>query len=309
LRAVHPFEDGYGKNQTGTIPQQCLRYFMPEHPANAKIQELKRFICERFPEVLGDNESAKNSLSIVGKVDARVAYYAIRSGLEIVFKIAGHNIPNENIVRQQEGINTFIDPDTIASRLEEGKDLFRKFFGAESAGMLTDVSIDNALAEVAVHELGHNIGDKGVFKSNPGGVQAVEEWKATATSFVLQSLKDKDQLSDEYLRGTFLSFLCQTFRYAQRREERSQAPYFGADKIFTKVDQECGLVVKGEEGKWGLDLTREKLLAYADAIKNKWLGLQKIYPSADQGEMDKFIEENVVNTPFLEGVIAFVDKQ
>lgn len=309
LRAVHPIEDGYAKNDTGAIPEQSLRYFMPEHPANARIQELKQFIVERFPEILSGNEGAMASLPVVERVDARMAYYAVRSGMEIVFKIAGHNIPNEESVRRDCGVNAFIDPDTMAGRIEEGKALFRQFFGAEASALLTQVNMDNVFAEIAVHELGHNIGNRGVFQENPKGVGAVEEWKATATTYVTQSLRGEEQLTDEYLRGTFLSFLCQTFRYAQRREEGSQRPYFGADKIFTNTALGCGCFVMAPDGQWLLHLTRENLLQYMDDITEKWLELQRIYSSADQEAMNEFIKDNVYTGPFLGDVMAFVDKQ
>ncbi|MFA6521056.1 MAG: hypothetical protein WCT53_01590 [Candidatus Gracilibacteria bacterium] len=325
LRSVHPMEDGYGVNETGVIPEQSMRYFLPDHPANAAILESKREILERFPALLAGNEKSTHDLDLVKRVDARIAHYVIRSGLEIVFKIAGHNIPNEKSVRNHDGINAFIDPGTVAQRLEESKPLVREFFGQEIDDplkvnewatdiddLLKEMSTDDALTEVAVHEMGHNIGNRDPFKENRSMVNAIEEWKATAATFALQSSKNSEELTDEHLRSTFTAFLCQFFRYAQRREEGSQKPYYGADKFFIKTAQDQGLIMGGDVGgeneKWILDLSREKLLGFANAVKDQWLELQQIYSSEDQSAIDAFTAKNIVDTDFSKAVEKFVDR-
>lgn len=300
LRAVHPLEDGYGANTTGMIPEQSLRYFIP-NPANDLVAQKKNFILEKFPALLKGNEEATKQLDYIKNVDAGIALYVVRSGMELVFKIAGHNIPNEEEARA-EGVHVYIDPNTMKERLKEAKELFKGFFAPEYHGLLDKISDDAALAEVAVHEFGHNIGDykfgKGI-ENAPG----IEEWKATATTYVSQTL-DPDTWTDEALESNFLSFLCQAMRYSQRRNEKSQKPYYNSDRFFMKLAVENGLLVK-QGDKWGINLARENLLAYANAVKDKWLELQKIYAAKDRNELEKFIKEAVTASPFMDDADKF----
>ncbi len=308
VRAVHPMETGYANNQTGMIPQQSMRYFLPEHPANEAINQKKETLINMLSRYFRNRPEIAASADVIRMLDARVAYYAVRSGFEIVFKFVGHNIPNDRNIREKDGVNTFIDPGTMAERLGEGEALFRKFFDQDQHDCLKDISVDAVLEEVAVHEFGHNIGDgSGLRKINPGAVRSVEEWKATATTYVMQVFTNPAELSDEALRGNFLSFLCQTMRYTQRRDEGSQSSYYNADRFFMQMAQECGLIVKGEDNKWRLDLSRANLDKYMQKVSSQWLGLQDIYKDNDEGGLEQFVAEHIVDTPFIKDLKVFID--
>lgn len=312
LRAVHPIEDGYGANTTGMIPQQCLRYFVPS-PANDLVAQKKNFILEKFPALLEGNEEAVKQLDYIKNVDAGIALYMVRSGMELVFKIAGHNIPNEEEARR-EGVHIYLDPNTISERLGEAKELFKGFFAPEYHGLLDKISDDAALAEIAVHEFGHNIG-AGIFGRDIENAPGIEEWKATATTYVSQTI-DSDAWTDEQLQGNFMSFLCQVMRYSQRRGEASQKPYYNADRFFMKLAQEAELIKEKEEfditrgisvkkGGWKLELTRDNLLKYAEAVKDKWFELQKIYAAKDRDALKEFTEKAVRISPFMDDADKF----
>lgn len=303
LHTVHPMETGYGANVTGMIPEQSLRYLMPNHPSNSLVDERKAKALAVLEKTFEDFPEAQDKVKIIEALNVYMTYYAIRSGLELVFKIAGHNVPNEEDVRTNDGVVIHMDPDTMTGRLEEAKDLFKDVFPSDLHDLVEDVSLDETLAEMAMHELGHNLFNHNVFEDPNAGL---EEWKASALNHVIYTEED-EQFSDEQLQKSVISNICQALRYIQRGHEASQKPYYQAFCAFIKTAQDAEVLVKSGDN-WTLDLSREKIQDYHGKVADQWLNVLHMYKNADQEGIDAFAEENMGENEFVQDVLAVVKK-
>lgn len=303
LHAVHPMETNYGANITGIIPGQSLRHVMPNHPSNSLIEERKNQALAVLKQKFKDFPEAQDKVKIIERLNVLITHYAIRSGIELVFKMAGHNIPNEEETRIKDGVIIYMDPITMTERLEESKELFEKIFPPELHHLVNKLSPKETLAEMALHELGHNLFDPKAFETQHGGL---EEWKGSALNHVLYTAEDEN-FSDEQLQKSFVSNLCQAMRYTQRGHEASQKPYYEASCALMKVAQEAGVIVKDDEG-WTLDLSREKIQGYHKRVTAQWWDVLHIYKDIDQERRDQFIEENMGKNEFIRDVLKVIKK-
>lgn len=286
-------ETGYATNETGAIPEYFLRMRWSEHPASRMAKSAERQIVEDLPAFAAGKRGVFEGIKRVkDSGHPEISYFAVRSGLELIFEIAGQNLPNDPDVRNKEGFLGTVSPDVMGKRMVESKELFRKFFGSVSHKLLSLVSDDAVLADVIVHEMGHNFGSanhfSGSFEKN-----CLEEWKASALECVLRKLQ-MDELSTDELAGIFVADVCQTLRYCQKRESASQALYYGAYKFFMKTAQEVGLISFDEEGRWQFNLEREKLVAYTDAVAAQWLSVQDLYDSGRNEDLLAFAGDSVM---------------
>lgn len=308
LVTIHPIETGYGANATGIIPQYSLRFRLgAESPLIQKIEAARIEMQKRLPDLLAECPKACEQLQAITKCPI-LYYFAVNSGIDLVFAAAGQTLPNEREIIDRRGTLTTVSPHTMAKRISESGQLFRGLFSTDQHDLLKTIISDDLIVGVSEHEMGHSILTHHVFASDMEGKRdAIEEWKASGTEWALIHA-NRDQLTDEQLIGAFVSDICQAMRYIQRRKDPSQRPYYGSYQFFMKLAQEAGVLTKEESG-WRLNINREKLLGFFESVTKKWVELIGIYETGDQEKFTQFVDDAIQETPFIRDVIACIERE
>ncbi len=299
--STHSQEWGYAGNSSGIGPELTVKVIVPNHPSDLAKAEALKDVKEKLPALLTGMPKALSGIDSIGIEGVTTVYPAIQSGAQLDFESAGQNLPNHFKVRDEEGVVSNMSPNVLMKRLREaGETLFVNFLPKE---LLAKVDYNQALADIARHEMGHNIGDRTPFREGRDA-QGCEEWKASGTEYALAHL-NAESLSDDALIGFVVSQVAQGMRYAQKRNEASQYPYYLSYLSFVREAQNAGILQSGEDGKWSFNGDRAKLLQYIDTVKNQWVELEGIYESADQAKHDAFISKHFTDfIPDMDGMEA-----
>lgn len=299
--STHSQEWGYAGNSSGIGPELTVKVIVPNHPSDLAKAEALRDVKEKLPSLLVGMPKALSGIDSIGMEGVTTVYPAIQSGAQLDFESAGQNLPNHFNVRDDEGVVSNMSPNVLMKRLKEaGETLFVNFLPKE---LLAKVDYNEALADIARHEMGHNIGDRTPFREGRD-VQGCEEWKASGTEYALAHL-NAESLSDDALIGFVVSQVAQGMRYAQKRNEASQYPYYLSYLSFVREAQNAGILQCGEDGQWSFDGDRAKLMQYIDTVKDQWVELEGIYESADQAKHDAFIAKHFTDfIPDMDGMEA-----
>lgn len=285
---ITPQEYGYGANETGIIPEISLRFklgeALGENPMAAGIRNKRQQIQKDLPAIFADMPNAAEDIAKVPVPE--LAYFAVNGGSNLVFQIAGQALPNTAKIRNEYGSVTTTNAEVMRKRIEEAKVLFREMFGPKFDAELAAMDMDEVIVNVGVHEMGHNIGDKDVFRTSLAR-NAMEEWKASATEWALMHMDQT--LTDEQLRSAVLAEILHAMRYTEKRNDPTSKPYYNGWLSFMKTAQELG-IIKNDEGAFDLDLAPEKVKLFAATVKQQWLELQAVY---EQGKAAKIAKDDV----------------
>lgn len=299
--STHSQEWGYAGNSSGIGPELTVKVIMPNHPSDLAKAEALRDVKEKLPSLLVGMPKALSGIYSIGADGVTTVYPAIQAGAQLDFESAGQNLPNHNTVRDEEGVVSNMSPNVLDKRLKEaGETLFAHFLPKE---LLDKIDYNQALADIARHEMGHNIGDRTPFREGRD-VQGCEEWKASGTEYALAFL-NAETLSDDALIGFVVSQIAQGMRYAQKRNEPSQYPYYLSYLSFVREAENAGILQNGEDGKWSFNGDRANLIRYINTVKDQWVELEGIYESVNKSALDAFIIKHFTDfVPDMDGMEA-----
>lgn len=293
--STHSQEWGYAGNESGIAPELTVKVIVPNHPSDVLKARALKDVKERLPALVDGLPNALAGIGSIGEEGVTTVYAAVQSGMQLDFESAGQNLPNHKNIRDEEGVVSNMSPNVMAKRLREaGETLFVHFLPAE---LLDKVDYNQVLADISMHEMGHNVGDSNAFRDGKDR-QGCEEWKASGTEFALASI-NADNFSDDELIGFVVSQIAQAMRYAQKRGEDSQYPYYLSYLSFMREAQNAGVLNNGGGNSWSLNVDRTALLGFIKTVKDQWVELQHIYESADQAALDVFMQKHF--TDFIPG--------
>lgn len=306
---ITPQEYGYAANETGIIPEISLRFKLGagENPMAVGIRAKKEQMQNDLPAVFADMPHAQQSVSKIPLPE--LSYFAVNGGSNLVFQVAGQALPNTDRIRNEYGSVTTTNAETMRKRIEEAKSLFREIFGSKFDAELDAIDMDEVIVNVGVHEMGHNVGDKDTFRTSLQR-NGMEEWKASATEWALMHMDAS--LTDEQLRSAMLAEILHAMRYTEKRDDPTSKPYYTGWLYFMKTAQELGIIQQSGEA-FDLDLSPEKVKAFAATINQQWLDLQGLYEDAKtaslakddvalaaaQTRADSLYAQQLVETPFI----------
>ncbi len=285
---THSQEWGYAVNESGIAPELTVKVIVPDHPSDALKAEALRDVKTKLPALIQDLPKALAGIENIQAKGVTTVYPAIQSGSQLDFETAGQNLPNHENVRLEEGVVSNMSPNVMIKRLREaGETLFVHFFPRE---LLDKVDYNQVLADVSKHEMGHNVGDRKVFREGRD-VQGCEEWKASGPEFALASI-NAESLSDDELIGFVVSQIAQAMRYVQKRKEASQYPYYLSYLSFMREAQNAGVLQNTSGNNWNFNGDRAALLGFINTVKDQWVEVQHIYERGDKDALEVFIKRN-----------------
>ncbi len=302
---VHGMESGYEH-------PFCVS---PEFRLEVRTAELSHVIANRRSSVVSHALELGLSANIVDlarrkleKIDISVFTCAVRSGVNLNFRIAGQAVPNRQDILA-EGGKIFVNSSTSKNAVGSYHGYLKNHCTPKTYEALRDFITLNALEEHTVdHEFSHPVGCTPESDKAIGGdvKKLLEEGKAT----MLGLLADEYETSTSENRLKLVALtVARLLRFMQKEtlENPTSAAYVRENFVAITTLVESGVMALAENGLT-VNLERAQSQVWFEHLKKFCLSVIPAYQACDQVEIRRLTERYCDDTKDpISKVIAFVN--